>query len=274
MSATKARKLLPYEDFTHYLSIPIITRSSRPQLQASFARFERETSAIIPKGSVKDVDIVRLDLGRLKLQSEERIHACSQHLGGLDLHEMLRVAAVNAMAGQPNPTDLPYIGDAAHAVGVATAIDFSPLKVDVSGLFSMYDDPSRTRALRALVIDRTHRLQHIQHLLLNSLFKADFLANAFHSTILVVDTAVPLHWGYKGTYDRNTGRWSASGRPVAPKIDARDLIRRWKDYEWATDIQLALGKVLVFESVWKILARLLTFELLHFVCTWQVWRKW
>lgn len=179
MSVTKAGRLLPYEDFTHYLSIPIATRFSRPQLQASFARFERETSAIIPKGSVNNVDLVKLDLGRLKLKSEERIHACSKHLRGLDLREMLRVAAVNAMAGQPNPTDLPYRGNAAHAFGVATEIDFSPLKVDLSGIFSMYDDPSRTRTLRAIIIDRTHRLQHFQYMLLNSLFKADFLANAF-----------------------------------------------------------------------------------------------
>ena len=35
-----------------------------------------------------------------------------------------------------------------------------------------------------------------------------------------------------------TKQWSYSKRPMAPKFDARDLIRRWKDYEWATDIQL------------------------------------
>ena len=31
---------------------------------------------------------------------------------------------------------------------------------------------------------------------------------------------------------------------MAPIIDARDLTRRWKDYEWATDIQL--GKIGVY----------------------------
>ena len=108
MSATKARKLILNKDFTHYLSIPIITRSSRPQLHASFAHFERETASIIPKGSVVNPEIFRLALGRLRLKSEERIDAFSQHLHKLDLGKMLRNASVAAMNGPPSFGDIPY----------------------------------------------------------------------------------------------------------------------------------------------------------------------
>ena len=75
-------------------------------------------------------------------------------------------------------------------------------------------------------------------MLLNSLFKADFLANAFDCAILVVDTAVPTHWGYTQIYDPKTDTWSSPGRPKAPKVDARDLTHGWKDYCWGTNIQL------------------------------------
>lgn len=174
-----------------------------------------------------------LDLGRLRLESEERFHACSKHLHGLDMREMLRVAAVNAIGSPPNLTDLPYTNNAPF--GMASTVDLSPLKVDISGIFSAIDDPSHTRTLRASVIDRTHRLQYFQHILLDSLFKAGFLANAFFNSIAVVNTAVPTNWGLDRIYDPKTQRWSSPGRPGPPRIDARKVIRDWKDYSWATD---------------------------------------
>ena len=255
MSATKARRLVPFKDFTHYLSIPLATCSSRPQLRASFALFERETAAIFPKGSVLNPDITRLNMGRLRLESEGRIDACSKYLHGLDMHEILRVAAVKATGGPPKLSGLPYQGEPPNDHEVATAVDLSPLKVDVSGLFSPWDDPSQTRVLKAWVIDRTHRLQHFQHMLVGSLFKAGFLANAFYSSILVANTALPINWGYKRIYDRSTGRWSSSPeRPKTPMVDARDLIHGMKDFDWATNIQLeklgvyALGSKIKFRD--------------------------
>ncbi|CAF9906031.1 hypothetical protein IMSHALPRED_004054 [Imshaugia aleurites] len=235
MSARKARRLVAYKDFTHYLSFPLVTPSSRQQLHASFARFERETSAFNPKGSVRNSKLVRLNLGRLNLKSKERIDACSNHLHGLDMHEMLRVAAVNALGGPPRFDDLPYIGDPPHAFGMTTTVDYSPLKVDVFGLFSFNDCPSQTRTLGVSVIDRTHRLQHFSHILLDSLFKADFLANAFHPRKDIVSTAVPANWGHRGVCDPRTKRWSHPGRPRSPRIDARGIIQ---DHQWATDVQL------------------------------------
>ena len=115
MSVMKARKLIPYKDFTHYLSVPISTRSSRLQLQASFARFERETSAIIPEGSVVNRNYVRLGFGRLRLESKERIDACSKHLHSLDMDKILGIAAVNAMNGPPKFENLPYIGHVSYS---------------------------------------------------------------------------------------------------------------------------------------------------------------
>ena len=183
-------------------------------------------------------DYASLCLGRLRLKSKDSIDACSKHLHGLNVHEMLRVAAVNAVRGPPNFDDLPYIGSPSHAFGLTSNVDYSPLKVDISGLFSPFDHPSRTRSLRVLIVDRTHRLYHFQHILLESLFKADFLTNAYESSIYVVSTAMPSTMGHRCLYDPKTGRWSYPGRGQAPKVDASGIIHRWKDYDWATDIQL------------------------------------
>ena len=95
---------------------------------------------------------------------------------------------------------------------------------------------SQTRTLTALAIDRTQRLQHFQHILLDSLFKADFLANAFFSTTLIVDAAMPV-WGHKCTFDLKTRRWAHPRRPKA-HFDASDLVPKWKDHDWATNVQL------------------------------------
>ena len=239
MSIVKGRRLQAYKDFTHYLSIPLATSSSRPQLHASFARFERKTSSIIPEGSVCNPDFVKLAMGRLKLYTKERVDACSKHLHGLDMREMLRVAAVNATGNPPRFTDLPYNDDAPPAFGMAVTVDSSQLKVDISGLLSPFVSPSQTGIISASAIDRTHRLQHFKHILLSSLFKADFLVTAYHNNnVTIVSTAIPSTWGYKAVYDRKTERWFHPGRPRSPKFDARDLIRGWKDHDWATNIQL------------------------------------
>ena len=204
MSVTKAGRLQLYKDFTHYLGMPFVTLASRPQLQASFAHFEQETWSIIPKSSVVNPEIFYLPVGRLQLKSEKCIDACSQHLHKLDLGKMLCDASTAAMNGPPVFGDIPFAGDV-KAFGVATTMDLSPLKVDISGIFSPFEDPSQTRGLAAWVIDRTHRLQHFQDIILDSLFKAGFLANAFYNSITIMDIAVPVTWGYKGTYDRKTG---------------------------------------------------------------------
>ena len=75
--------------------------------------------------------LVQFGLGRLRLELKERIDACSKHLRGLDMHEILRVATGYAIGGQREFTDLPHSGDAPpHAFGVATTVDSSLLKVD------------------------------------------------------------------------------------------------------------------------------------------------
>ena len=238
MSVAATRKLIPYKDFTHYLNIPLATQSSRPQLRASFAHFERETSRIIPKGSVLNPDFATLMLARLKLKSQNQIDACTKHLHSLDMHEMLRIAAVNATRGPPNFTSLPYVGEVPPSLGVATTVENSALKVDISGIYSPTLHPSHTCNLCTSILDRTHRLQHFTHLLLESLSRAGFLATAFYGRMDIVKTLLTIGWFRRGFYNPETGRWNPPVQIKDPTIDASDLIRDWNGFEWATDVQL------------------------------------
>ena len=234
MSAARARRLRPHIDYTHQLSIPLSTPSSRPQLNASFARFERETSNIIPKGSVFNPEFAMLFLGKLKLESRERINAFSKHLHNMPVHEMLRVAAVSAVKGRPSFPDHAYQHEPL-SLGVASKLDYPPLKVDISGMNSPNGDSS-TRILVAMVVDRTHRLEHFKHMILKSLFKAGFQATApvaspITTTLMMTRLAL---WWVKNT-DPKTGRSKAATPPL---VDASDLIQGWNDFEWATNVQL------------------------------------
>lgn len=238
MSAATTRKLIPYKDFTHYLNIPLATQSSRPQLRASFAHFERETSRIIPKGSVLNPDFANFMLARLKLKSQHQIDACTKHLHGLDMHEMLRVAAVNATRGPPNFTSLPYLGEIPPSLGVPTKVENSALKIDITGIYSPTPYPSHTSNLCTPILDRTHRLQHFKHLLLESLSRAGFLTTAFYGRMDIVKTILTAGWFRRGFDNPETGRWTPPGEIKAPMIDASDLIRDWSGFEFATDVQL------------------------------------
>lgn len=215
MSIVIRHPLVACMDFTHYLCIPLVTPSSRLQLRASFAQFERETSRIIPQGSVLNPDFANNLLAKLKLGSQKRIDACSRHLHGLDMHEMLRIAAVNATRGPPNFNSLPYPEEVLPSLGVATTVKNSALKVDISGIYSPTIDPSRASNLCASILDRTHRLHHFKHLLLEPLFKAGFLATAFYGRMYIVKTILPNGWSCKGFYDPETRRWKHPGKPKA-----------------------------------------------------------
>ena len=239
MSVATTRRWRPHIDFTHHLWIPLVTKSSRPQLLASFARFEQETSAIIPKGSLLNPEYAKVSLGNLKLKLKERISACSEHLHNMPVREMLRAAAVSAMRGPPRFSDLPYPYEP-PSLGVASKLDYSPLTVDISGMLAPHGDSS-TNSLSALVVDRTYRLEHFKHLVLKSLYEAGFLARAHSSTMKFMLTKLAATWVEKGVYDPIAGRWKRKDykeRRRTPSVDASDLIQDWKDLEWATNVQL------------------------------------
>ena len=136
MSATRARRLVSFKDFTHYLGISLSTPTSTPQFNASFARFAGTSSAVIPRLGICNPDILRLDLGRLKLKSERDFEACAKLLHNFDILDLIRVAATSTASDQLTPVQnvpLPARRDSLQRI---IEIDHSPLKIDLSGLFS------------------------------------------------------------------------------------------------------------------------------------------
>ena len=97
---------------------------------------------------------------------------------------------------------------------------------------------SPTNVLAAMVVDRTHRLEHFKHIIFKSLSKAGFQAVvAPHNTTSLMMTELCASWWGNDSYDPKTERWNKK-RPAAPLVDASDLIQGWNDFEWATNVQL------------------------------------
>ena len=170
-------------------------------------------------------NFANLGLGVLKLESKERINACLKHLHDMPVRKMLRVAAMGALVHKV----LSRAWD--------RGLDYSPLKVDISGIFSRHGD-SPTTVFSAEVIDPTQRLVHFKREILKSLSEAGFRATALPDEMNLMMTRSNAWWPPKGTYDPKIGEWSKKGRPRPPLVDAGNLIRDWNKFEWATNVQL------------------------------------
>ena len=94
----------------------------------------------------------------------------------MPVHEMLRGATVSAVRVPPRFSHLAFQRELL-SLGVASKLDYSLLKFDISGMFSPYGDSSNS-VLSALVVDRMFWLEHSKHSILKSLSVAGFVTIA------------------------------------------------------------------------------------------------
>jgi len=112
----------PRPQLTHFLCLPLVTPSTRPQWQASLQRFAAEVtgpdapeeSRLSPK-AIRPVGGIHLTLGVMSLLSPERIGAACTFLRGLDMSAILR----EANEASPNPLDTVTF-QGLHAMGSPT----------------------------------------------------------------------------------------------------------------------------------------------------------
>lgn len=163
---------------THFLCLPLVTRDSKPQLQASVEKFrdivttkneqtasqveeagdddnsksESITSSVHPK-AIRPVGALHCTLGVMSLD-QNKLEEAKQLLRNLDISLMLQhaasqeheqVIATDAAAKEPlvNSTDSPP--------------KTAPLRIDLRGLVSMHA-PQKTSILYSAPVDQTGRL--------------------------------------------------------------------------------------------------------------------
>lgn len=231
MAAPKVRELVAHTRFTHHLCIQLLTPTSKPQITSSFERFELDASSLIPKKAVRGPSMWRLRLGRLNLQTPDRIASFSKYLHGINMRTIF-AAAADASEEVDSSGLLP-------SKAGPSSFDSAPLRIDLIGLVS-YHHPQRVRRLYVAPTDATHRLPYVWKFLQSSFTAAGFLLDAPRCDVKLVKIVTPKSWpSDQASETLASGPGVRATRDVKPvSFDARDLLEKYKDSVWAKDIRL------------------------------------
>ncbi|KAK4634727.1 hypothetical protein CLAFUW4_00900 [Fulvia fulva] len=269
MEKTRGSKGAPAKKpaLTHFLCLPLVTKTSRPQLEHSLKLFKtavrpmRQDDAIeaqsddddtdkatsapdIHHKAIRPVDTLHCTLGVMSLKPEQLVAA-------ITCLETLDVIACLQGQGQaiPETDELPNTGHPSLDRPPTTA-PIQALKVNLKGLESMHA-PEKTSILYSAPKDDSDRLYPFC-LAVQKLFKdKGFLVDddrklKLHATI--VNTiyakgrqrrrpkrdAMPQASSGSG----NTEQGHGAKANALLKIDARPVIEQYKDFVWAEDVVL------------------------------------
>ncbi|KAL9066367.1 MAG: hypothetical protein Q9161_007586 [Pseudevernia consocians] len=229
----------PTAKLTHFLLLPLVTPTSRPQLQSSLQRFAAETSTPNEAGEVKfpakairPVGAIHLTIAVMSLPTPNRVDAACNYLKSLDIHSMLNAASappipsksVNPDSAIPSAIPEPPTTPPTESPPSSP----QPLTTTLTGLHTLRP-PTKSSLLYAST--SPHLLPFATAL------RAAFATAGF----LIPDTRpLTLHATLVNTiYARRSAksgknRWGkGSGR-----FDATGLIERYKDVEWARDVRI------------------------------------
>ncbi|KAH8811755.1 kinase A anchor protein [Xylogone sp. PMI_703] len=258
---------------THFLCIPLVTQTSRPQLQSSLSRFRNDlvgssnsnnnintsntsyptsppsslggggtapeaTSARIPPKAIRPVGTIHLTLGVMSLVTPEKVQTAVDVLKGVDLRALLRSSNGNSSdngntSGSSGTDRPPDVGLTADTAG---SDNVGELRVTLKGILSM-SDPNRTSILYTAPVDPDGRLLRFC-LGLREIFTA--------ADLIVPDTrplllhATVLNTIYVPGIKRVSGGRSGRGRNSKERLmlDVRDILERYRDMEWMSDVRV------------------------------------
>ena len=236
----------PRPPLTHFLSIPLVTPSSKSQLLASLHNFAADVTdpehgdiAAVPGKAIRPVGTIHLTLGVMSLQTPERVIAASDFLRSLNVRDMLRNAT------QVDGTGSMYTPEAVKASDIPPGKDDvskarfletpSPLTITLSGLHPMHV-PASTSILYASPLDSTSRLYPFCLALQQAFECAEYMLAddrdlRLHATIVNTIYA-------KDKKTRAKGGGHGKNSKGSRKFDARELINRYDNFEWAKDIHI------------------------------------
>ncbi|KAK7553636.1 AKAP7 2'5' RNA ligase-like domain-containing protein [Phyllosticta citricarpa] len=243
---------------THFLCIPLVTAMTRPQLEASIARFRREVlgeegesgehaaqtadnddntthgtaTAPFSPSAVRPVGTLHLTLGVMSLRDDESIARALALLHSLNLSSLLRQSQSQSQSESAKQPQLSSHTDPHHPPS-----DQTPLSLSLQGLHPM-QSPSRTSILYAAPHDPTNRLYAF----------ATAVRDAFASAELLVpdDRALRLHATLVNTiYAKDARRRGGGGGRGGRgrdrdrgKFDARPLMERFDGFVWAEGVRV------------------------------------
>jgi activating signal cointegrator complex subunit 1 len=238
---------------THFLCLPLLTVTSRPQLEANISLFREDVCAhqykeadntnvatrIHPK-AIRPAGVMHCTLGVMSLD-QQQLDKATDLLKSLDVTELLSAAGswpgeIN-IDSQISPSERPKMKERSTSLRQSISppgehgskVSSDPIKIDLKGLVSMHA-PQKTSILYIEPRDPSGRLYRLG-LALQNIFKRE--------GILVHDEReLKLHVTLVNTI-YVTGRKSQGHGPnakAALRIDARDVLQKYQDSVWAKDV--------------------------------------
>ena len=254
---------------THFLCLPLISSTSKPQLEASIASFREHVSSENPQGTASENGVTRVihpkairpvgamhcTLGVMSLD-HDRLDKAIELLQTLNITQLLSTNAADAPPLSPttttttttvHPGDItpkepstdkdarrislrrPVSPPAERASRATTTGD--PLTIDLTGLVSMHV-PEKTSIVYIEPRDSSERL-YTFCLALQDIFKRE-------GFFVPDDRELKLHATLVNTiYAKGRKSQGHGSRANAPmKIDARALLNKYADFVWAKDVVL------------------------------------
>jgi activating signal cointegrator complex subunit 1 len=176
---------------THFLCLPLVTDTSRPQLQQRLEEFKEEVAkdGPVPTKAVRPVGTLHLTLGVMSL-NPQTLEEAKQHLQHLDLHILLRDVTHRRVAEEAAES-----GEIAENLNAAAMPDTDALTINLEALVPM-QAPHKTSILYAEPQDPSQRLQPFAAALRDEfagkeLLVADSRPLKLHATIMNTIYAKP-----------------------------------------------------------------------------------
>jgi activating signal cointegrator complex subunit 1 len=159
---------------THFLCLPLVTDTSRPQIQQGLDKFKQDlvNDSPIPTKAVRPVGTLHLTLGVMSLSAME-LEKAKQYLENLDVHTLLRDITHRRVAEKAAED-----GEIGENLVAAAMPDTNALTIDLEALVPM-QTPQNTSILYAEPRDPSRRLS-----LFASTLREQFIDQGF----LVPDT--------------------------------------------------------------------------------------
>ncbi|CAA9959860.1 AKAP7-NLS domain containing protein [Pyrenophora teres f. maculata] len=176
---------------THFLCLPLVTDTSRPQLQQGLEKFKEELAkdGPVPTKAVRPVGTLHLTLGVMSLNARE-LEEAKQYLQDLDLHILLRDITHRCIAEKAAED-----GEIAENLNAAAMPDTDALTVNLESLVPM-QAPHKTSILYAEPRDVSQRLEPFALTLREQFAEKGFLVEdtrplRLHATIMNTIYAKP-----------------------------------------------------------------------------------
>lgn len=228
---------------THFLCIPLVTHTSRPQLQKSLTAFKERIARIrttelpdgVPEKAVRPLGTLHLTLGVMSLLTPEQVENALTVLRDLNIRELLSGVTSHSAASLSNQTGSRVKGkgkDKNSTQGSPSVDNPAPLTITLRGLTSMHT-PRKTSILYTSPVDPDARLYSFCQRL-RAVFTAAGLLVADASPLLLHATIVNTVY-VSGVRGKGSGHSESRAKLT---LDARELLEDHEDFEWMSDVKV------------------------------------